>query len=117
MRLPLISALAILGPALLAGPARADWRYCLARAPQQVVYVSPAFRSVDAVDRIGAAFARRLDGDHHAHDPVQCPRADEAGPLRAMRLSALRFNREDGFAIVELDWAPDAASHSAEVRP
>jgi hypothetical protein len=102
---------------VLAAPAAADWRYCLARGPERTVYVSVPFSSVDAMDRIGAAFAQDLDREKRAHDPVQCPRAGEAALLRAMRHAALRFNREEGLTIVELDWTPERASRTAEARP
>lgn len=109
---PLIPALCLL---LLAGPALADWRYCLARAPQRIVYVSAPFSTLDSMDRINAAFAQRLDRDQRVHDPVQCPRAEAATVLRAMRQAALRFNREEGETVVELDWAPERAAD--EIRP
>ncbi|ACA17478.1 conserved hypothetical protein [Methylobacterium sp. 4-46] len=107
-------SLLALGLLLLTGPALADWRYCLARGPQQVVYVSLPFTTVDAIDRVGAAFAHALDEERRVHDPVQCPRADGALALRAMRQAALRFNREEGQAVVELDWTPERGSRSAQ---
>ena len=33
--------------------------------------------------------------------------AGDAAALRAMRLAALRYNRQDGETVVELDWTPD----------
>lgn len=95
------------GLALAATPAAADWRYCLARGPARTVYLSAPFSTVAAMPSLDAAFGLMLDRTHRAHDPVQCPRADSAAALRAMRLTALRYNRQDGETVVELDWTPD----------
>ncbi|MFE1598471.1 hypothetical protein [Methylobacterium sp. ID0610] len=111
---PLILALCL---SILAAPALADWRYCLARGPHRTVYVSAPFSSLETLDRLGTAFAQELDRERHAHDPVQCPRAEEAASLRAMRHSALRFNREEGETIVELDWLPERDARTAGTRP
>ena len=115
MRLPLQSAVvlkvAVLGAAtglaLAATPAAADWHYCLARAPSRTVYLSAPFSTVAAMPTLDAAFGRMLDRTHRAHDPVQCPRAEDAAALRAMRHTALRYNRQDGVTVVEIDWTPD----------
>ncbi|GJE02852.1 hypothetical protein [Methylobacterium isbiliense] len=99
--------LAVFLAAGLATPAAADWRYCLARGPAGTVYLSTPFSSVDAMVSLGEAFGRRLDTEKRAHDPVQCPRAGDAAALRAMREAALRFNRQEGLTVVEVNWAPD----------
>ncbi|MGX7705396.1 hypothetical protein [Methylobacterium sp. Gmos1] len=98
---------AVIGVVLAATPAAADWRYCLARGPARTVYLSAPFSTVAAMPTLDAAFGRMLDRTKRPHDPVQCPRADDAAALRAMRLTALRYNREDGETVVELDWTPD----------
>ncbi|KMO19603.1 hypothetical protein [Methylobacterium platani] len=98
---------AVAGLVLAAAPAAADWRYCLARGPDRTVYLSSPFSTVAAMPSLDAAFGQMLDRTHRAHDPVQCPRAEDAKALRAMRQTALRYNREDGVTVVELDWAPD----------
>ncbi|AWN45448.1 hypothetical protein DK419_03210 [Methylobacterium terrae] len=105
MRVLFLGAAAAL--VLTAAPAAADWRYCLARGPARTVYLSAPFSTVAAMPSLDAAFGRMLDRTHRTHDPVQCPRAEDAGALRAMRLTALRYNREDGQTVVELDWTPD----------
>lgn len=98
---------AVIGVALAANPAAADWRYCLARGPAGTVYLSAPFSTVAAMPALDAAFGRMLDRTKRPHDPVQCPRADDAASLRAMRHTALRYNREEGKTVVELDWSPD----------
>ncbi len=95
------------GLALAATPAAADWRYCLARGPDRTVYLSAPFSTVAAMPTLDAAFGRMLDRTHRSHDPVQCPRAEDAASLRAMRHTALRYNRQDGKTVVEIDWTPD----------
>ncbi|GJD60975.1 hypothetical protein [Methylobacterium frigidaeris] len=98
---------AVIGVTLVATPAVADWRYCLARGPDRTVYLSAPFSTVAAMPALDAAFGRMLDRTKRPHHPVQCPRADDAASLRAMRLTALRYNRQDGETVVELDWTPD----------
>jgi hypothetical protein len=105
MRVLLLGAVA--GLTLAAAPAAADWRYCLARGPARTVYLSTPFSTVAAMPSLDAAFGRMLDRTHRVHDPVQCPRAEDAKALLAMRQTALRYNREDGETVVELDWTPD----------
>ncbi|MFH6781638.1 MULTISPECIES: hypothetical protein [Methylobacterium] len=105
MRVLLLGACA--GLTLAAAPAAADWRYCLARGPARTVYLSAPFSTVAAMPSLDAGFGRMLDRTHRAHDPVQCPRAEDAKALHAMRRTALRYNREDGETVVELDWTPD----------
>ncbi|GJD47416.1 hypothetical protein OPKNFCMD_0123 [Methylobacterium crusticola] len=101
---PLLFAAAILAAVQ---PAAADWRYCLARGPGRTVYLSGTFASLDAMTSLDAAFGRMLDRTNRAHDPVQCPRAADATALRAMRQTAMRFNREDGETVVETNWTPE----------
>ncbi|TNC14184.1 hypothetical protein FF100_08360 [Methylobacterium terricola] len=105
MKVLVLGALA--GTVLAAAPAAADWRYCLARGPARTFYLSAPFSTVAAMPSLDAAFARMLDRTHRIHDPVQCPRAEDAKALRAMRQTALRYNRDDGATVVELDWTPD----------
>lgn len=97
----------VAGSVLAAAPAAADWRYCLARGPVRMVYLSAPFSTVAAMPTLDAAFGRMLDRTHRAHDPVQCPRAEDAKALQAMRQTALRYSRGDGATVVELDWTPD----------
>ncbi|TGD99356.1 hypothetical protein [Methylobacterium nonmethylotrophicum] len=106
MRVLLLAGI-LTGALLAATPAAADWRYCLARGPGRTVYLSAPFSTVAAMPSLDAAFGRMLDRTRRAHDPVQCPRAEDANALRAMRQTALRYNREDGETVVELDWTPD----------
>lgn len=108
MRILRLGALA--GAVLAATPAVADWRYCLARGSGRTVYLSAPFSTVAAMPALDAAFAQMLDRTHRAHDPVQCPRAEDAKALLAMRLTALRYNREDGQRVVEVDWTPERES-------
>jgi hypothetical protein len=106
MRLLLLAG-TLAGAVLAVTPAAADWRYCLARGPARTVYLSAPFSTVAAMPSLDAAFAAMLDRTRRAHDPVQCPRAGDAAALRAMRLAALRYNRQDGETVVELAWTPD----------
>ena len=95
---------------LAAAPAAADWHYCLARGPARTMYLSAPFTIGTETPSLDAAFATMLDRTSRPHEPVQCPRASGAADLRAMRLTALRYNRQEGETIIELDWTPAGAT-------
>jgi hypothetical protein len=50
-------------------------------------------------------FGRALDNAHIQYDSVQCPRGDTR-LISTIRLQAIRYNRDSGNTVVELDWTP-----------
>ncbi|HEY1542217.1 MAG TPA: hypothetical protein VGG01_07395 [Xanthobacteraceae bacterium] len=94
--------------ALATGAAHAqDWRYCLAPLhAEHKVYMSAPFVTAKSMERLQDEFASALSHAGLRHGAVQCPRGDERS-IAAMRLQAVRFNRDSGNAVVDFDhWSP-----------
>lgn len=80
-----------------------DWQYCLAPSrDDHKVYMSPPFPTRGRAGDADAAFGLLLDQKGYPHDNVQCPRADDANAIAAMRQHAININIGSGNAIVGL---------------
>jgi hypothetical protein len=55
---------------------------------------------------ISAEFGRNLDLAHYQFDSVQCPRGDQEA-ISVLRLRAIRYNRESGNTVIELNRIPE----------
>jgi hypothetical protein len=91
------------------------WRYCLASShAQRTVHFSQIFPSDLDINRLQREFGRELDRVRIQHDSVQCPQGDQQS-IAIMRQHAIRFNRELGNSIVELDWGSTASGGNDDV--
>lgn len=101
------AAFLLLAAAVLPSPALADWHFCLvADHPAKRVYLSAPFLSNTASAALDADLDADLARRRFPHDTVQCPRADDQIDALAMRQHAVRFNREFGREVFDLDWRP-----------
>jgi hypothetical protein len=83
-----------------------EWRYCLASSrAQNTTYMSSAFLADESMKGLEVDFGRVLDHVHVQYDSVQCLRGDTRS-ISTIRLQAIRYNRDSGNTVVELDWSP-----------
>ena len=102
MRTRILAAFALIVASAPAAFAE-DWQYCLAPShAERKVYISGTFPVRGSLGDADGTFERMLDRAGLPHDDVQCPRADDAQAIAAMRDYAIGFNQEAGNAIVRL---------------
>jgi hypothetical protein len=102
----LILAAVLIAPVGARPASAAEWRYCIAAVPaQHKIYMSAAFPTDTAMETLEAAFSQALDRAQIQHDSVQCPRGDQQS-IAAMKLQAIKFNRDSGNKVVEFNWQP-----------
>ncbi|MBI1202798.1 MAG: hypothetical protein GC182_09835 [Rhodopseudomonas sp.] len=77
-----------------------EWQYCLAPShADNKVYISQPFASDDLGFGDGQ-FRKALNRGGVSVDDIQCPRAETADAIAAMRRYAITFNRDSGNAVI-----------------
>jgi len=87
--------------------ARAEWRYCFALDPVERRFLvsepAPASRPMAVLE---AEFRRVLSSRGQKIQGVACPRSESRSGIESMINSAAEYNRENGNAVLQVDWSP-----------